>query len=129
MDTFIMPDNNSDHIAFVRDGRANVMPDAGDMTNTSNLENGQWHRIIIDWNPSTEQLSYTFTRNGGGVYSDTKNIDLRGEVLSSNIAFIGFTSATGGRKNLQKVRFDNNSFCIADEILTPSATNEVGNIN
>ena len=130
MDTYYNngPDNNSDHIAFVRDGRANVMPDAGDMTNTSNLENGQWHRIIIDWNPSTEQLSYTFTRNGGGVYSDTKNIDLRGEVLSSNIAFIGFTSATGGSKNLQQVRFDNNSFCIADEILTPSATNEVSGV-
>ena len=50
MDTYYNngPDNNSDHIAFVTDGRANVMPDAGDMTNTSNLENGQWHRIIID---------------------------------------------------------------------------------
>ena len=122
-------DNNSDHIAFVRDGRANVTPDAGDMTNTSNLENGQWHRMIIDWDPSIDQLSYTFTRNGGGVYSDTKTIDLRGDVLSSNIAFIGFTSATGGSKNLQQVRFDNNTFCIADEILTPSATNEVSGIS
>ena len=69
-------------------------------------------------------VELTFTRNGGGVYSDTKTIDLQG-VLSSNIAFIGFTSATGGSKNLQQVRFDNNTFCIADEILTPSATYEV----
>lgn len=122
-------DNNSDHIAFVRDGRANVTPDAGDMTNTSNLENGQWHRMIIDWDPSIDQLSYTFTRNGGGLYSDTKTIDLRGDVLGSNIAFIGFTSATGGSKNLQQVRFDNNTFCIADEILTPSAINEVSGVS
>ena len=122
-------DNNSDHIAFVRDGRANLTPDAGDMTNTSNLENGQWHRMIIDWDPSIDQLSYTFTRNGGGLYSDTKTIDLSGDVLSSNIAFIGFTSATGGSKNLQQVRFNNNTFCIADEILTPSATNEVSGVS
>ena len=41
MDTYynIGWDNSSDHIAFVRDGQANVTPDVGDMTNTSDLEN------------------------------------------------------------------------------------------
>ena len=41
-------------------------------------------------------LSYVFTHDNGTVYTDTKMVDLIGSTLSSNIAFIGFTSATGG---------------------------------
>ncbi|MDA9360871.1 gliding motility-associated C-terminal domain-containing protein [Flavobacteriaceae bacterium] len=131
MDTYYNngPDPNSDHIAFVRDGNANVSPSAGDTTNTINIEDGAWHNMAINWNPVSQILSYTFTHANGTVYADTKSIDLKGTVLNSNIAYFGYTSATGGSSNQQQVRFDDASFCIADEILTPTATNEASGVS
>ena len=122
-------DPNSDHIAFVRDGNASISPSPGDTTSTINIENGAWHNMAISWNPDSKILSYTFTHSNGTVYSDTKNIDLTGAVLNSNIAYVGYTSATGGSKNQHQVRFDDASFCVADEILTPTATNEVSGVS
>ncbi len=127
MDTYYnsTPDPNSDHIAFVEDGATGVAPDSGDIVNTINLEDGNWHNMVVSWNPITQILSYIFTHNDGTVYTDTKMIDLTGSVLNSNIAYIGFTAATGGSSNEHIVRFDDDSFCIADEILTPSAINSI----
>ena len=119
----------SDHIAFVNDGTANLAPTSGDLIQVSNLENGEWHNIVINWNPVTTRLDYTFTRTGGGTYSDFKTIDLIGDVLNSNIGYWGFTAATGGAKNLQQVRFDNDSICVTDEILPPTSTNEVSGVS
>ena len=119
--------NGSDHIAFVKDGNAGNAPAPGDLTDVFNLENGFWHNIVINWNPNTTRLDYTFTRNGGGVYSDFKTVDLIGDVLNSNIGYWGFTAATGGATNLQQVRFDDDSICVTDEILPPTATNAVAN--
>ncbi len=131
MDTYFNNgwDPNSDHIAFVRDGNANVTPSLGDTTSTINIEDGAWHNMAINWNPTSQILRYTFTHSNGTVYSDTKNIDLTGTVLNSNIAYVGYTSATGGAKNLQQVRFDDTSFCVADEILTPTSTDEVSGVS
>ena len=126
MDTYRnnTPDpSSSDHIAFVPNGTTNVRPPAGDIVNVANIEDGNWHRMVIQWQPTTQMLSYVFTHDNGTTYADNKSVDLIGSTLGSNIAFVGFTSATGGSRNLQQVRFDNNSFCIADEILTPTATN------
>ena len=119
----------SDHIAFVNDGTANLAPTSGDLVQVSNLENGQWHNIVINWDPVTTRLDYTFTRTGGGTYSDFKTIDLIGDVLNSNIGYWGFTAATGGAINLQQVRFDNDSICVTDEILPPTSTNEVTGVS
>ena len=119
--------SGSDHIAFVKDGNATSTPATGDLTDVANLENGLWHNIVINWDPITTRLDYTFTRNGGGTYSDFKIIDLIGDVLNSNIGYWGFTAATGGAKNLQQVRFIDDSICVTDEILPPTATNEVAN--
>ena len=119
----------SDHIAFVNDGTANLAPTSGDLVQVSNLENGQWHNIVINWDPVTTRLDYTFTRTGGGTYSDFKTIDLIGDVLNSNIGYWGFTAATGGAINLQQVRFDNDSICVTDEILPPTSTNEVSGVS
>ena len=132
MDTYYnsTPDPNSDHIAFVEDGAAGTAPNAADVVQTVNLEDGNWHNMRISWQPSTQVLSYVFTHNNGvNTYSDTKTVDLTGTILNSNIAFIGFTSATGGSRNEHVVRFDNNTFCIADEILTPTATNEASMVS
>ena len=131
MDTYYnsTPDPNSDHIAFVPNGTTGTRPPSGDIRNTINLEDGNWHNMVIQWQPATQILSYVFTHDNGTVYTDTKMVDLIGSTLSSNIAFIGFTSATGGSRNQHRVRFDNNTFCIADEILTPTATNEVSGVS
>ena len=120
---------SNDHIAFVPNGTTNVRPPTGDLVNMINIEDGNWHNMVIQWQPSTQILSYVFTHDNGTVYTDTKMVDLIGTILSSNIAFVGFTSATGGSRNLHQARFDNNSFCIADEILAPTATNEVSMVS
>ena len=72
--------------------------------------------MSISWQPDTQVLSYIFTHDNGTIYSDTKEIDLT-DVLDSNFAHWGFTSSTGGIRNEQIVRFDNNSICAAYEIL------------
>lgn len=75
----------------------------------------------------TNTLSYVFTHSDSTVYSDSKVIDLQA-VIGANIAYWGFTASTGGKQNEHAVRFDNNSICMADEILTPTALNEVSGV-
>ena len=127
MDTYynFTPDPNSDHIAFVQDGAANSPPVSGDIVTTVNLEDGNWHNIRIQWQPTSNELSYVFTHANGTVYTDSKEIDLINSVFGTDIAYFGFTAATGGSRNNQSVEFSNTSFCLADEILMPTATNEI----
>ena len=122
-------DPGNDHIALVQDGyaRHDTAPvgqwnQATDLVQTDDLENGQWHNVIISWNPETNVFGYLFTHSNGTSYSNSKVIDIRGSVLNSNIAYWGFTASTGGFNNLQRVRFDDNSICVTDEILTPTGT-------
>ena len=115
------PNSGADHIGFILNGDSSMNQQGSpDTIETINLEDGNWHNILIKWNPQSTILSYTFTHNNGTVYSDSKSIDLIGTVLNSNIAYMGFTASTGGAKNEQSVRFDNNSLCMTDEILTPT---------
>ena len=90
------PVSQSDHVAFVLDGNAAVIPPAADISEVNNLENGNFHNVILLWDPDSQELSYELTHSDGTVYTNTKNIDLIGH-LSSNIAFWGFTAATGGQ--------------------------------
>ena len=48
MDTYYnsTPDPNSDHIAFVEDGAA-IAPNAADVVQTVNLEDGNWHNMRV----------------------------------------------------------------------------------
>lgn len=107
------PVSQSDHVAFVLDGNAAVIPPAADISEVNNLENGNFHNVILLWDPDSQELSYELTHSDGTVYTNTKSIDLIGH-LSSNIAFWGFTAATGGQVNRHMVRMDDNSICVVD---------------
>ena len=121
---------SSDHISFVQDGYSNhdsapfgQWNRATDELDTKNLENGQWHNVVISWNPESNVFAYLFTHSDGTTYSNSKVVDLRGSsFLNSDITYWGFTASTGGLNNDQRVRFDDNSICVTDEILAPTGS-------
>ena len=107
------PATGEDHIAFVTNGNTDTMPLAADITLVDNLENGNYHIVVISWNPDTQILGYDFTHSNGTVYSDTKSVNLIA-MMGTPIAFWGFTASTGGFNNEQSVRFNDNSICVVD---------------
>ena len=127
------PTRSQDHLVFVPNGRSTDVPGgggssqvlAGDIQEVPDLENGAWHNMEITWDPNTMVLSYVLNHNNGITYSDSKSIDLINTIFSGNFSYWGFTSATGGHNNFHRVRFNNNSICVTDEILMPTATNVV----
>ena len=102
-----------DHIAFVENGNTSVMPLAEDVTIVDNLENGNYHRVVIAWDSENQILSFEFTHSNGNVYADAKSVNLIA-LMGSSIAFWGFTASTGGERNEQSVRFNDNSICVVD---------------
>ena len=107
------PASQSDHVAFVIDGNMAVLPPAADITDVNDLENGSFHSVILEWNPTTQDLSFELTHSDGTVYNGIKNIDLISH-LASNIAYWGSTAATGGQNNRHLVRMNDNSICVVD---------------
>jgi|GEM_PF-5115940 len=107
------PATGEDHIAFVTNGNANTMPLAADITLVDNLENGNYHSVVISWDPDTQVLDYEFTHSNGTIYIDTKSVNLIA-MMGTPIAFWGFTASTGGARNEQSVRFNDNSICVVD---------------
>lgn len=105
--------SQEDHIAFALDGDTQTTPSTNDYREVNNLEDGNFHTLIISWNPDDQIVRYEFLHNDGSVITNTKSIDLISH-LSSYIAFWGFTGSTGGFSNQQMVRFDNNSICVVD---------------
>ena len=122
------PTSGADHIGFVEDGNTGANQEgSADVIEIKNVEDNTWHNFVIQWAPMTNTLSYVFTHSDRTVYSDSKVIDLQA-VIGANIAYWGFTASTGGKQNEHAVRFDNNSICMADEILMPTALNEVSGV-
>lgn len=122
------PTSGADHIGFVEDGNTGANQEgSADVVEIKNVEDNTWHNFVIQWAPMTNTLSYVFTHSDRTVYSDSKVIDLQA-VIGANIAYWGFTASTGGKQNEHAVRFDNNSICMADEILMPTALNEVSGV-
>lgn len=107
------PVGGADHIGFVENGNSNIAIPSQDVIETIDLEDGNFHNVIIQWDPVTEVFEYTFTHANGTVYADQKTVDLIA-LIGNNIAFWGFTGSTGGANNQQMVRFDNNSICVVD---------------
>ena len=107
------PVTGEDHIAFVENGNTDDLHLAADTTLVDNLENGNYHSVVISWDPNTQVLGYEFTHSNGTVYSDTKSVNLIA-MMGTPIAFWGFTASTGGARNEQSVRFNDNSICVVD---------------
>ena len=72
----------------------------GAVTTLGNLENGQWHGVVVTWN-GVDTLSYSID----GVPITTWTGDLSATFLAdSDFATFGFTAASGGLTNLQMAR-------------------------
>ena len=117
-------DPGYDHIAIMRDGikdhtiAANtVAAPVEALSGGLNIEDGNYHRVQITWNPTTELLS---------VYLDcdlriSTNVDLQNDIFSSgNPVYWGFTASTGGLSN-------NHEFCLVQPTIIQlnSASNDV----
>jgi gliding motility-associated-like protein len=109
IDTWINADLHDplyDHIAISRNGIVDhadmdnmtaavpVFPDSG------NIEDCQWHSFRVKWDPATVTLSAEID----GVYRTGTTFDMVREVFANDpMVFWGFTSATGGANNHQRV--------------------------
>ena len=94
----------NDHAAIIKDGSLNV-PNHSAFTpfnDLGNIEDGNYHRVIINWNTSTKIFSMSFD----GAQKLSVEIDIKNTIFSGNAeVYWGFTAATGGLNNLQKVKF------------------------
>jgi gliding motility-associated-like protein len=108
IDTWQNSDNNDplhDHIAIQRNGdlgHQSVNNLAGPVTalaSSDNIEDGNWHLLQVQWNPSTKILKASMD----GVDRVSATIDLVATVFNNDPeVFWGFTASTGGARNLQR---------------------------
>ena len=114
-------DPASDHIAIQKDGvldhsGSNNLSPAQPIGIGGNIEDGQWHNCIFDWNPSSQ----TFIVEFDGNQLINLNYDIINNVFGGLTAtYWGFTASTGGSNNEQKVRYNPNTFFnqIADQTI------------
>lgn len=99
-------DPSYDHIAIHKNGDINhTSPNnlAGPVTalaGKDDIEDCQWHTLRIIWNPATNTLQ----ADVDGIERVKANIDLVGTVFSGDPkVFWGFTAATGGSNNHQRI--------------------------
>ena len=79
----------------------------------SNLEDGSWHTVEINWNVYTKTLSYTLD----GYYAGKVVGDLANKYFGgSSSVYYGYTASTGYYFNIQKIRFENEELKNISEI-------------
>ena len=112
----------NDHIAVQYNGSPNhnspfnIVPPIS--LGSGNIEDGQWHNCIFDWNPTNQLLTVKFD----GVQVVSFNYDIINNVFPGTSAtFWGFTSATGGSNNEHKVRYNSGTYF--NEIIDQSICN------
>jgi gliding motility-associated-like protein len=98
-----LTDPSFDHISIQKNGVVNHSGDlAGPVPISSvsnNVEDCQWHKLRITWDPSTKWLRTYFD----GVLRVESQVDLVGSIFNNDPnVFWGFTGATGGAVNLQQ---------------------------
>ena len=91
---------SADHTNFFDTDIADFDTPIGAVTTLGNLENGQWHGVVVTWD-GVATLSYSID----GVPITTWTGDLSTAMLGgSDFATFGFTAASGGLTNLQMAR-------------------------
>ncbi len=104
---------SNDHIAIIKNGLTNSLSSHSEFVSfksLNNIEDGLWHEVIFEWKASTKKLKVTFDNN---IQIDT-TIDLIDSIFTGNKdVYWGFTAATGGSINVQKVRLKN--YCVTLE--------------
>ena len=94
----------NDHAAIIKDGNFSISNHSAFIpySDLGNIEDNNYHRVIIDWDVSTQNFSMTFD----GVLKLSAIIDIKNTIFSGNPeVYWGFTAATGGLNNIQKVKF------------------------
>ncbi|MFL5739449.1 MAG: lectin-like domain-containing protein [Flavisolibacter sp.] len=112
-----------DHISIQSNGNVNHLFDlVGPVpisASSNNVEDCQWHKLRISWDPATQWLRAYFD----GVLRVEKQIDLVASIFNNDPnVYWGFTGATGGAVNLQRfctaldpdfnTNFPNNAACV-----------------
>jgi hypothetical protein len=111
-------DPASDHIAIISGGSVDhsLSTNLDGPYSVNNMENGNWHNVVIQWFSDTESLRVNF--NGTPTLSYTG--DIINSILGGNTeVFWGFTGGTGMNYNLQQV-------CIIDY---PQNTTQISDIS
>ena len=92
-----------DHAAIIINGNTQSNHSAiAPFSNLGNVEDGNYHRTVINWDALTKKFSMTFD----GALKFELIYDIKNQVFAGNSeVYWGFTAATGGAKNTQKVKF------------------------
>ena len=68
-----------------------------------NLEDGNWHPVVITWNATTQKFTYIVSGTLAGEYIFT---DITSDYFGGESSvYFGFTASTGGYANEQSIRF------------------------
>ena len=102
-------DPSQDHVALMKNGTVNHFSSnnlSGPFT-VSNLENGAYHSLKISWEKATNNFKVIFKGNTIINYTG----DIINDIFSGNSGvFWGFTAATGGLNNDQRVKINTVEF-------------------
>ena len=115
-------DPNADHISINLNGNlthTNSNNVAGP-NNLPNIEDGNWRRLIVDWDASATRLNVFFVNTTTPELTYTSNI-VSNVFSGDSLVFWGFTGSTGGSRNLQK-------FCTVSDLEAPEITSCPSNI-
>lgn len=99
----------NDHIAVQTNGvlNHNSVNNIAPPISLGNIEDGQWHNCIFDWNP----LTLNFKVSVDGLELININYDIINNIFGGTSAtYWGFTASTGGLNNEQKIRYNSVTF-------------------
>ena len=107
------PGHENDHIGINYNGNVdhnNPLNAANPVVDMGNIEDGNFHPVIIEWDAATNNFKVTYD----GVERINFNRDINADIFpTSNYVYFGFTAATGGSNNVHAIRFS--EYCIVKE--------------
>src|SRR5690606_14063458 len=65
------------------------------------IEDGNWHEVIVTWDATTQTISYTVDGALAGSYTG----DLVNDIFGTDKVHFGYTAATGALTNEHRIRF------------------------
>ena len=107
------PVHRNDHVGINYNGivdHGNALNAANPVVDLGNIEDGNFHPVIIEWDATTNNFKVTYD----GVERINFNRDINADIFpTSNYVYFGFTAATGGSNNVHAIRFS--EYCIVKE--------------
>ena len=114
---------SADHIAMMLNGNTNDHSFAGHYA--VEMEDGAWRTARFKWEAATK--TFTVYLNGTQILQKA-NYDIVANIFNNNAnVYWGFTGATGGAVNVQKVKFDR--YCLtlaANTVASVTTTSPIG---